>query len=104
MITFIALLSQVKLKSKGDVSVLMKCKIHKVDANDVDSYKSQEKEKKEYSYYSYLHLKGACGKSLALPVSTLQTGANTRLPKAGSLLLWHGLSSQRCLARAGEYS
>ena len=51
-------------------------------------------------------LKGACGKSLAFPVSTWQTGANTRLPRAGSLLLLHALSSlqQRCFARAEEHA
>lgn len=55
MITFIALLAQVKLKSKGNVSILIKCKIDKVDANDVYSGKieEEEKEKKEYAYFTY---------------------------------------------------
>lgn len=38
-------------------------------------------------------LKCACGKSLVLPVSTWQTGANARLPRAGILLLLRALSS-----------
>ena len=45
MIIFIVHLAQVKLKSKGKVSMLKKCKADKVDANYND--KSEEKEKKE---------------------------------------------------------
>lgn len=46
MFAFIELLVQVKLKSKGNVYVLMKCKGDKVDVNGVHSDKSEEKEKK----------------------------------------------------------
>lgn len=55
--------------------------------------KKRKRKKTLASLTARTPLKCACGKSLALPVFTWQTGANARLPRAGSLLLLHALSS-----------